>query len=267
MTTVLLEDHGALSSLLAGPRALTEGHNFYFRGSWGMLRDSDPQPPKSTLLPKESGMSRLPDDTPWAVTEFAEAELGDARRTKRVVELATALAQHPTASLPEACGTGAMLKAAYRFFSNDAIEPQDLLQSHVEATYSRLEQCPLVLAVQDTTEVDWTSHRTTKGLGPLGHTACQGLHVHSTLALTPERVPLGLLAQQVWARDRHDVGKRARRKQLPITTRKARNGSAVLQPCAGRKRNVQRHALTVLAIGKRMSTTCWPRSVLRASSC
>ena len=161
-------------------------------------------------------MSRLPDDTPWAVTEFAEAELGDARRMKRVVELATALAQHPTASLPEACGTGAMLKAAYRFFSNDAIEPQDLLQSHVEATYSRLAQRPLVLAVQDTTEVDWTSHRTTKGLGPLGHTACQGLHVHSTLALTPERVPLGLLAQQVWARDRNDVGKRARRKQLPI---------------------------------------------------
>jgi hypothetical protein len=53
-------------------------------------------------------------------------------------------------------------------------------------------------------------------LGPLGHTACQGLHVHSTLAITPERVPLGLLAQQVWARDPNDIGKRVRRKQLPI---------------------------------------------------
>jgi hypothetical protein len=130
--------------------------------------------PKRNPLPKESGMSHLPDDTHWAVTEFADAELGDARRMKRVVELATALAQHPTASLPEACGTGARRKAAYRFFANDAIEPQDLLQSHVEATYSRLEQRPLVLAVQDTTEVDWTSHRATTGLGPLGYTACQG---------------------------------------------------------------------------------------------
>jgi hypothetical protein len=174
-------------------------------------------------------MSRLPDDTHWAVTEFADAELGDARRMKRVVELATALAQHPTASLPEACGTGAMLKAAYRFFSNDAIEPQDLLQSHVEATYSRLEQRPLVLAVQDTTEVDWTSHRATTGLGPLGYTACQGLHVHSTLALTPERVPLGLLAQQVWARDRHDVGKRARRKQLPMSQKESQKWLSSLE--------------------------------------
>jgi hypothetical protein len=173
-------------------------------------------------------MSGLLDDTPWAVREFADAELGDLRRTQRVVELATALAQHPTASLPEACGTGAMLKAAYRFFSNDAIAPQDLLRSHIEATYSRLAQVPLVLAVQDTTEVDWTSHPATQGLGPLGHTACQGLHVHSTLAVTPERVPLGLLAQQVWARDPADVGKRARRKQLPISQKESQKWLASL---------------------------------------
>ena len=161
-------------------------------------------------------MSPQADNTNWAVYEFADAELGNPRRTKRMIELATVLARHPTAHLPEACGDGAMLKAAYRFFANDAIEPQDFLHSHIEATYSRLCQVPLVLAVQDTTEVDWTSHPATKGLGPLGHKACQGLHVHSTLALTPERVPLGLLAQQVWARDPTDVGKRTRRKQLPI---------------------------------------------------
>ena len=40
--------------------------------------------------------------------------------------------------------------------------------------------------------------------------------VHSTLAFTPEGVPLGLLAPQVWARDPDDIGKRHRRKQRPI---------------------------------------------------
>ena len=75
--------------------------------------------------------------------------------------------------------------------------------------------------MQDTPEVNWTSLRATTGLGPLGHTACQGLLVHSTLAITPERVPLGLLAQQVWARDANDVGKRARRKQLPISQKES----------------------------------------------
>jgi hypothetical protein len=161
------------------------------------------------------------EDINWAVHEFADAELGDVRRTKRLVELAHVLAQHPTAALPEACGDGAMLKAAYRFFSNDDIAPQDVLSSHIESTYSRLDKVPLVLAVQDTTEVDWTGHPATTGLGPLGHTACQGLHVHSTLAFTPERVPLGLLAQHVWARNPDDVGKRKRRKQLPISQKES----------------------------------------------
>src|SRR5499427_133047 len=166
-------------------------------------------------------MSLVVTDTNWAVHEFADADLGDERRTTRLVELASALGQHPTAALPEACGTGSMLKAAYRFFDNDGIAPQDILQSHVEATYTRLGAVPVVLAVQDTTEVNWTRHPATQGLGPLGHTACHGLLLHTTLAITPERVPLGLLAQQVWARDPADVGKRARRKQLPISQKES----------------------------------------------
>ncbi len=195
-----------------------------------------PAPPEPPVT-KESGMSSHADDIHWAVNEFAEAELGDLRRTKRVIELAGVLAQHPTAALPEACGDGAMLKAAYRFFSNDAIEPHDVLHSHIEATYGRLHHVPVVLAVQDTTEVDWTSHPATRGLGPLGHRACQGLLVHSTLAFTPERVPLGLLAQQVWARDPADVGKRTRRKQLPISQKESQKWLTSLDggvPGAGR---------------------------------
>jgi hypothetical protein len=166
-------------------------------------------------------MSDLLDATSWAVTEFADAELGDLRRTQRLVQLAHVLAQRPGAALPEACGSGAMLKAAYRFFTNDDIAPDDMLQSHIEATYSRLYAVPLVLAVQDTTEANWTHLRATTGLGPLGCTACQGLLVHTTLAITPDRVPLGLLAQQVWARDPDDIGKRARRKRLPISQKES----------------------------------------------
>src|SRR5262249_46489647 len=97
------------------------------------------------------------------------------------------------------------------FFANDDIAPDDMLQSHIEATYGRLNAAPIVLAVQDTHEANWTNLRVTEGLGPLGHPACHGLLVHTTLAITPERVPLGLLAQQVWARDPDDIGKRARR--------------------------------------------------------
>lgn len=83
-------------------------------------------------------------DLNWAVDEFAEADLGDMRRTKRLVELAQVLAQHPTAALPEACGNGAMLKAASRFFANDDITPYDCLASHIVSTYRRLDHVPMV---------------------------------------------------------------------------------------------------------------------------
>jgi transposase-like protein/transposase Tn5 family protein len=179
--------------------------------------------PKSHPCIKELGRSNLPDDTNWAVSEFADAELGDVRRPTRLVELAHLLAQHPTAALPEACGDGARRKAADRVVANDALAPQDVRRSPIEATYGRLSKVPVVLAVQETTEVDWTAHHATQGLGPVGHLACQGRLVQSTLAFTPERVPLGLVARQVWARDPADVGKRARRKPLPIAQQERQN--------------------------------------------
>jgi Transposase DNA-binding/Transposase Tn5 dimerisation domain len=157
----------------------------------------------------------------WAVTEFAEAELGDARRTQRLIHVATVLARQPMAGLPEACGSPAALKATYRFFANETIAPAELLASHVSATYERAVRVPRVLAVQDTTEVDWTAHPATTGVGPLGSPTHRGLMVHSTLAFTPERVPLGLVAQEVWARDPEKVGQRATRKQRAITEKES----------------------------------------------
>ena len=141
------------------------------------------------------------EEIPWAETEFGKADLHDPRRTKRLIQVATALGQHPCGSLPEALPERADLMGAYRFFDNDCIDPDAILPSHVRATDARLTAVPLVLAVQDTTLVDYTAHPATEGLGRLGTLTTQGLVVHSTLAFTPERVPLGLLAQAIWARE------------------------------------------------------------------
>jgi hypothetical protein len=140
-------------------------------------------------------------DATWAEEEFGEADLGDVRRTARLVQLATLLGAQPSASLPVAASEWADLKAAYRFFDNDCVRAEAVLDSHVQATVRRLQTVPLALAVQDTTYLDWTDHAATTGLGPLAAPTHQGLLAHTTLALTPEHVPLGLLQQQTWARD------------------------------------------------------------------
>src|SRR5437667_12620626 len=154
-------------------------------------------------------------DATWAEEEFGEADLGDVRRNARLVQLASVLGAQPSASLPDATDDPATLKAAYRFFDNDDVRAEAILASHVQSTKGRIQAVPRVLAVQDTTYLDWTDHPATTGLGPLAAPSHQGLLVHTTLAITPERVPLGLLQQQVWARDK-DVRRNQDHKQSPI---------------------------------------------------
>jgi hypothetical protein len=48
-------------------------------------------------------------------------------------------------------------------FANEAIEPAELLASQVAATLERAVAVPVVLAVQDTTELDWTAQPATQG--------------------------------------------------------------------------------------------------------
>src|SRR5690349_14762500 len=134
------------------------------------------------------------DTADWAVHELADAALGDSRRTDRLVELAGQLARQPDRSLPAACADAAQLKAAYHFFSNARVLPQAILAAHVVRTQERMAAAPVVLAVQDTTELDYSTHQATTGLGALNDAQQRGMLVHTTLALTPERVPLGLLA-------------------------------------------------------------------------
>jgi hypothetical protein len=168
----------------------------------------------------------------WIETEFGAADLGDARRTQRLLTLMGQVAARPGASLPEACGSRGQLKAAYRFLANAAIAPEELWASHIAATYERAAAVPVVLAVQDTTELDWGPQSATAGLGPLGAPSHQGLLVHTTMAFTPERVPLGIVAQAVWARDPWTVGQRVTRKQRPITEKESYKWLASLEAVA-----------------------------------
>lgn len=175
-------------------------------------------------------MVALTEEAEWAIEEFGQAELGDKRRTARLVELASVLGSRPQVSLPQACADPARLKAAYRFFANEAIDVSALLASHVGATQERIGTQARVLAVQDTTYVDWS--------GP----ASQTLLVHSTLAFTPERVPLGLLAQETWTREEP----RPAHKERPSAEKESYKWLTSLQAvCATKQACPQTHFVSV----------------------
>jgi Domain of unknown function (DUF4338)/Transposase Tn5 dimerisation domain/Transposase DNA-binding len=153
----------------------------------------------------------------WAEEEFGGCAL-DARLQGRLLTLARDFYARPTANVPQACSSRAKTKAAYRFLDHDDTSMDTLLQPHYQATEARLAQESIVLAVQDTTSLDYTTHAATEGTGPIGSwvRGPQGLHLHSTLAFSTQGTPLGFLDVQCWARNRQDFGKKAKRHQLPI---------------------------------------------------
>jgi hypothetical protein len=140
--------------------------------------------------------------------EFAGIKLGDKRLGQRAQIIMTQFSQQPTASIPQACERWGDIKAAYRFFDNDAVQPEQLLQPHSQATIQRMQSQAIVLAVQDTTSLNYSTHPHTEGLGPISNNADKtiGLFVHSTLALTTTGQPLGLVDVQVRSRDRRRFG-------------------------------------------------------------
>lgn len=162
----------------------------------------------------------------WARAELGAAQLHDPRRTERLVDLATVLGQAPDAPLPAATRSRARLQAAQRFFTNAAIDPTAIRAPHQAATAARMAAHPVVLAVQDTTELDLSAFPTLTGAGPLRTRRQHGLVLHTTLAVTPPTataaaVPLGLLDQQVWARDSATFGQQPDHKTRPITEKES----------------------------------------------
>ena len=149
----------------------------------------------------------------WAQVEFHDLELGDARRTARVIRLVDDLSAQPTGSIPLACGGWPETKAAYRLLDNPAVEWREILEVHTTRTVERMVGQPVVLCLQDTTELDFTSRPGIAGLGRLSDEAQHGLYVHPTLAVTPAGVALGVLDAWMWARkpkDQPDVNESTR---------------------------------------------------------
>lgn len=155
----------------------------------------------------------------WVEEEFAGARVHDERLRRRLYTLAQDFFAQPGELIPQACrGSRAKSKAAYRFFGNELVDMQSLLKGHVEATAQRVGKHQVVLAVQDTTTLNYTAHPGTAGLGPINTKSDQavGLILHDTMAFSSEGTPLGLLDVQCWARDPEEAGKKAQRKERPI---------------------------------------------------
>src|SRR4051794_30387086 len=157
---------------------------------------------------------RMPD---WIDQELATLDLGDDRLHARQKLILDRFAANPSASIPAACRRWAETNGAYRFFAPPRVPPEEVLPPHRQAPLARIAEHPVVLLPQDTTELDFTRPKeVVDGAGPLNWVERTGFLQHAQLAVTPERLPLGVLDADTWGRDADDHGKHVRRKHEPI---------------------------------------------------
>jgi hypothetical protein len=145
-------------------------------------------------------MDVLPDARQWAERHFGAAELGDPRRTRRLVESAARIAGHPEKSFPQVFDWD-QLRAFYNLCHQRTATLEAVQRPHWEMTRRAMGQLPLVLIVHDTTELDFSSHKALRGAGPIGDHRGRGFLQHNSLAFAPDGPwLLGLAYQQLHVR-------------------------------------------------------------------
>ena len=139
----------------------------------------------------------------WVKEEFNKGDFKDQRLFQRLLIVAKDLASNPIAPISQASEEWKGVKAAYRFFDNEKVTHRAILSPHIQRTKKRLmEHEGVVLAIQDTTFLNYSHMKTSNDLGPIGENKAHsmGLIMHSCLAVTEQGLPLGILHEDIWAR-------------------------------------------------------------------
>jgi len=182
------------------------------------------------------------DPTEWAGTEFSGVQLGDVRRTKRLVKVASALAKGAHGTLPGTFPEWSDLKAAYRLFGTDKVTYEAIIGPHWERTRSACRQPGEYLLIEDTTQLDYSRHAAADEFGVIGDGGGRGLFVHSTVALRvqrwnaeqePETVVVGLFGQHCWHRQPSAARKTEKKAARLRRARESQRWAAVFNDSGG----------------------------------
>ena len=143
----------------------------------------------------------------WAEQEFGAAQLGDRRLSERLVQSARTLATMPGQAFSGvARGDWAAVKGYYRLIDqpdDSAVTVEAILAPHRARTVQRMKAHRTVLCIQDGTDLNYSALAQCEGLGVMGanQTGARGcgLHLHSTLVVSTEGLPIGVLKAQFTA--------------------------------------------------------------------
>lgn len=167
----------------------------------------------------------VPDARQWSEQTFGACELGDWRRTQRLVKVAAGLAGHMGQSLVKACANEAEMEGAYRLVRNHQVSSAAVAAGGFRATAELAGRYATLLAVEDSTALTYR-HAVRAELGPIGkdrHDRGQGLLAHSVLLVNAQsKRTVGLIEQRLWCRSRAAFGQRLQRRRRAYADKESR---------------------------------------------
>lgn len=153
----------------------------------------------------------------WAAEELKYTNLPDKRLNQRLIKIVEQASAQPEASVPQASGDWANTKATYYFWNSERFSSEDIIDGHRPSTAQRASQEDVILGIQDTSDFNFTHHKGKTWDKGFGQTCSQkyvrGLKVHSTLAVSSQGVPLGILDLQIWTREPNKKPNKKRKKK------------------------------------------------------
>jgi hypothetical protein len=155
----------------------------------------------------------------WVEDEMELIDLGDHRLNQRSFSILEGLGLAPGRTIPQAFQAWSEIKATYNFFNNGLVSEEKILAPHLVKTIGRIKEYPVVLLTSDTTDINYTTKSIMKNKERLDNKQ-NGIWLHATVAITPERLNLGLIQANFWHREKEvakkDSASKKARSKAPI---------------------------------------------------
>jgi hypothetical protein len=139
----------------------------------------------------------------WAEAEFGHADVGDVRRTRRLVQVAAEVANRPAGTVTKACASSASREGAFRLLENRGVHSEAVRAAMEASTMKRCREQRQVIVPIDGSSLTITDEAEAKGLGGVGAwtKGARGVQTMTALAVTTEGAALGVCGQRMWVRD------------------------------------------------------------------
>ncbi|MCG8393602.1 MAG: IS4 family transposase, partial [Pseudomonadales bacterium] len=160
----------------------------------------------------------------WAVLTFGKCQLGDKRRTRRLIKMATNMADHIGSSVVKSCPDAAHVEGSYRLIRNDDVSAEAIAEGGFEATVELAQNYDELLALEDTTSLSY-KHSVADDMGYTTSSLSnrtKGIFAHSVLLYAPKQEhTVGLIEQRRWIRNEESYGSRHHNQKRDYQTKES----------------------------------------------